>query len=164
MVISNRHNFPIIWFPEGSTHILHLLGNGIFPEGVYVIFIQGICLRNRLRRIYPKLVSLIEVERVPLLDEGILFLTSSSTPLLPTKWTLACDPFTDPWHIGLSLLGENPLNPWVTSMTLNHHSIGHINAIQQWIVTWNSNLCAIFFIRDCYGLSILSIVHYRLHN
>ena len=52
---------------EGLT--FYLLGNGIFPKGVVIIFIHSILLSNRRRPLSPKLMSLLELASVLLLDE-----------------------------------------------------------------------------------------------
>ncbi len=68
LLVTNRRRATIRQNVEGNMHLPHLLCDGIHPEGIAILAVQGKSFLNSLKDFYAKLVGLFEIAGSPPMD------------------------------------------------------------------------------------------------
>jgi hypothetical protein len=64
LLVTNRRRLPIKQDFEGNTNVLHLLGNGVSPEGITILLVKHKGFFDNLRQFNAKFMGLFQIMRV----------------------------------------------------------------------------------------------------
>ncbi len=66
LLVTNWHRLPIKQDFEGNANVLHLLGNGVSPEGITILLVKLKDFFDGLRHFNAKFTGLFQITRIPL--------------------------------------------------------------------------------------------------